>query len=75
MLRPVRSREYERLLGDLDLLGERERERERVLERVLDLNLLSAPPRGGVRERVRVRPRESERGIVNNNDVVVWLML
>ena len=65
MLRPGLSREYERLLADLDLLGERERDGERVL----DLDLLSAP-RKGVRERVRVRPRESERGIVDN--INVW---
>lgn len=67
MLRPGLSREYERLRGDLDRLGERERDGERVL----DLDLLSAPRRRGVRERVRVRPRESERGIVNNNATLV----
>lgn len=69
MLRRGLSREYERLRGDLDRLGERERDGERVLD--LDLDLLSAPPRKGVRERVRVRPRESERGIVKNNATVV----
>ena len=68
MLRPSLSREYERLRGDLDLLGERERDGERVL----DLDLLSAPPRRGVRERVRVRPRESDRGIVDNINILEW---
>lgn len=68
MLRPGLSREYERLRGDLDLLVEREHERDG--ERVLDLDLLSAPPRSGVMERVRVRPRESERGIVDN--IILW---
>ena len=67
MLRPDLSREYERLCGDLDRLEERERDGERVL----DLDLVSAPSRRGVRERVRVRPRESERGILNNNTTVV----
>lgn len=67
MLRPSLTREYGRLRGDLDRLGERKRDGERVL----DLDLLSAPPRRGVRERVRVRPRESERGIVSNNATVV----
>lgn len=48
MLRPGLSREY-----DLSLLGERDLtgERERETSR-------------GVRERVRVRPREEERGIL-----------